>query len=169
LNNTSFRLTPLTPFKASPTATRAQFREGTTAHHSISPTLRSQAAEDEDENEGTTSVWHRQIYQPRGGLFAQEYRLRLKPPLTLPQSRDSGSPLFKSSTPACAGLLHFRGLYPRRSAHRSAFGSKNMQQHFFSFESSQLQKINRTPRLTVPRFKNGWLLTVRKRWTPLST
>jgi DNA repair protein RadC len=38
-----------------------------------------------------------------------------------------------------------RGLIPRRFANRSAFGSKNMQQHFLSFENGELQKNKRDP------------------------
>jgi DNA repair protein RadC len=36
--------------------------------------------------------------------------------------------------------LALPGLSPRRFANRSAFGSKNMQQHFFSFESGETRK-----------------------------
>jgi hypothetical protein len=50
------------------------------------------------------------------------------------------APAFKSSTPAAAGLLRFPGLIPRRFASRSAFRSKNMQQHFFSFASGGPRK-----------------------------
>jgi DNA repair protein RadC len=41
--------------------------------------------------------------------------------------------------------LRYPGLYPRRFATRSAFGSKNMQQHSFSFESGELQKNKPDP------------------------
>jgi hypothetical protein len=70
---------------------------------------------------------------------AQEYRLRLKQLPSASHKLARHLP-FKSSTPASAGLLRFPCLSPRRSHWRSAFGSKNMQQHFFSFESGELQK-----------------------------
>ena len=44
-----------------------------------------------------------------------------------------------------------------------------MQQHFSRSQAANSKKITQTPRLTVPRFKNGLLITVRKRWILPST
>ena len=45
------------------------------------------------------------------------------------------------------------------------FQTKNMQQPIFQFGSEPQNTTNpHPPRLTVPRFRNGWLLMVLKRW-----
>src|SRR6266436_9446833 len=74
-------------------------------------------------------------FRPRGGLSAQEYRLRLKQPAPNSLAKPRESPLFKSSTRLVPrGSCAFRPSSAALSL-RFAFGSKNMPQQFFSFES----------------------------------
>ena len=80
-------------------------------------------------------------------------------------------PFISSTRLAKLAVLRYV-LFPPAAPACLRFQTKNMQQHIFPFVSElhELQSSSPLPpRLTVPRSRNGWLLTVRKRWTLPST